>query len=332
MPNDSSVSRVGLLLGDATGIGPELTARLLARSEARGRAEFLIMGDPAVWREGQRVAGLSIEGVRLVDGFKREGGEAGVVSLFACGVHKTGSYQLGHMSPAAGVAVMETLRCAADALMAGALDGVLFAPLNKQAMKRGGLRHDDELHLLAELMRHEEPVTEFNVLDGLWTSRVTSHIPLKDVAAAITPDGIGEAVRLIHGTLVRTGKPHPRIKVAAFNPHAGEGGLLGSEEEEIIAPAVRRLQTLGFDVSGPIPADILFRQRADADAIVTMYHDQGQIAMKLLGFERGVTVQGGLPYPVTTPAHGTAHDIAGKGQANPGAMIAAFDLLLKLVA
>jgi 4-hydroxythreonine-4-phosphate dehydrogenase len=137
---------------------------------------------------------------------------------------------------------------------------------------------------------------------------------------------------LVHEALVRAGNPNPRIKVAALNPHGGEGGLLGREEEEIIAPAVRRLQERGIAVSGPIPADTLFLQRSNADAIVSMYHDQGQIAMKLLGFDRGVTVQGGLPYPVTTPAHGTAHDIAGSGKAKPDGMIAAFDVLLRLAA
>jgi 4-hydroxythreonine-4-phosphate dehydrogenase len=149
---------------------------------------------------------------------------------------------------------------------------------------------------------------------------------LREVAALLTVEKICDAARLLHRTIAKSGIAAPRIAVAGLNPHAGEGGLLGTEEIDTIAPAVEQLRAEGLDATGPLPADTLFvaARRGDFHGAVTMYHDQGQIAMKLMGFERGVTVAGGLPAIITTPAHGTAFDIAGKGVADPGAMRQAF--------
>jgi len=145
------------------------------------------------------------------------------------------------------------------------------------------------------------------------------------IAEQISIDKIHEAVMMIHSSLVKTGLASPRIAVAALNPHAGEGGLLGTEEITVIQPAIEKARNSGMDVSGPWPADTLFvsAKQGRFDGVVTMYHDQGQIALKLLGFDRGVTVLGGLPYIIATPAHGTAFDIAGTGTADPGAMMRA---------
>ncbi|MGE8590895.1 MAG: 4-hydroxythreonine-4-phosphate dehydrogenase PdxA, partial [Alcaligenes sp.] len=200
------------------------------------------------------------------------------------------------------------------------------APLNKFAMKQGGLRHDDELHHFAQYLGVTGYFCEFNTLGDLWTSRVSSHIPLKDAAAALSIEGIKAATRLIYRSLQANGIAEPRVAVAAFNPHGGDGGTCGREEVDIIAPAVRQMNEEGLPVQGPFPADTIFlkAQAGQFQAIVTMYHDQGQIAIKLLGFSRGVTVQGGLPIPITTPAHGTAYDIAGLGRANVDATWQAF--------
>jgi len=215
----------------------------------------------------------------------------------------------------------------------GIVDAVVFAPFNKQAMHSAGLGHDDELHYMATRLKVNNYISELNTFDGMWTSRVTSHIALKDVAERINEHSIGEAVRLIHGVLCNSGIASPKISVAALNPHAGDGGNFGREEIDVIFPAVQSLQSEGLPVDGPWPSDTVFLKAIakEIDAVVTMYHDQGQIALKLLGFSRGVTVQGGIPFPVTTPAHGTAFDIAGQGKANLGATRAAFDLACKMV-
>ena len=170
------------------------------------------------------------------------------------------------------------------------------------------------------------------MLDELITTRVTSHIALKDVVANINQDAVIDAIQLANETLKATGMERPRIGVAALNPHAGDAGNFGSEEIDILAPAVLRASELQIDVNGPWPSDTVFLRARDGllDAVVTMYHDQGQIAMKLMGFERGVTIAAGLPIAVATPAHGTAFDIAGQGIANLGAMRKAFDVLCRM--
>jgi 4-hydroxythreonine-4-phosphate dehydrogenase len=170
------------------------------------------------------------------------------------------------------------------------------------------------------------------VLEGLWNARVTSHIPLKDVSAALSVERIVQALELTANALRAAGFQPPRIGVAALNPHAGDGGNFGREEIDIIEPAVRQAKEKGVPADGPYPADTVFvrAKRGQFDAVLTMFHDQGQIAMKLLGFDRGVTVLGGFPFPICTPAHGTAYDIAGKGIANVGAARAALLLAAQM--
>jgi 4-hydroxythreonine-4-phosphate dehydrogenase len=232
---------------------------------------------------------------------------------------ETGALTPGRISAAAGRWVIKGLEQAASRVRAGEAQAIVFAPLNKQAMKLGGLNHADEQHLFAELLQARGYTVELNVIDGLWTSRVTSHIPLREVAAAITEQGVADAVRIIDRELRRGGVARPRVAVAGLNPHAGEGGTLGREEIEVIRPAVERARAEGVDVRGPFAADTVFvaARSGEFDAVVTMYHDQGQIAMKLMGFDRGVTLLGGLPVPVCTCAHGTAYDIVGQARANP---------------
>jgi 4-hydroxythreonine-4-phosphate dehydrogenase len=185
---------------------------------------------------------------------------------------------------------------------------------------------------MADRLQWKGHISEINVLDDLWTSRVTSHVGLRQVSALITKEAVYDAIVLIVGALRLAGVAEPRLLVAALNPHGGEGGLFGNEEIEAIAPAIEQARMEGIQASGPFPADTIFlrARKGGCDAVVSMYHDQGQIAMKLMGFERGVTVQGGLPLPITTPAHGTAFDIAGQGKANPQGLYQAFRLACRM--
>jgi 4-hydroxythreonine-4-phosphate dehydrogenase len=216
----------------------------------------------------------------------------------------------------------------------GEADAMCFAPLNKAALRAGGMRHADELHYFCEKLRFTGPSVEFNVLESLWTSRVTSHVPLKDVSALLTREGIAQGIALLTRGLRSSGVAQPRIAVCGLNPHNGDNGAFGREEIDVIAPGVELARAQGFPADGPYPADTIFVRatRGDGgyDGVLTMYHDQGQIAMKLMGFDRGVTVPGGLPIPIATPAHGTAYDIAGRGIANTGAMRNAFALACKM--
>jgi len=322
-----SLPVVALTLGDPAGIGAELIARLLARPEAAALANIVLVGDRWLWEDGQRIAGLQVEtdevacfaAVRDRAGSTRPAFLA-LDSIDPAQVHR------GRAEAAGGRSVLQVLDRCMDATLAGEVDAICFAPLNKQAMKIGGMRHEDELHHFAAYLGVTGYFCEFNTLGDLWTSRISSHVPMKDVARYLTAERIEQAAELIYRALLASGFAQPKVAIAAFNPHGGDGGVCGREEIDIIAPAVKALQARDWPTEapfdGPFPADTIFlkAQAGDYQAIVTMYHDQGQIAIKLLGFSRGVTVQGGLPIPITTPAHGTAYDIAGQGKADAEAI------------
>ncbi|MBL1379553.1 4-hydroxythreonine-4-phosphate dehydrogenase PdxA [Zobellella iuensis] len=321
---------VALTLGDAAGIGAELIARLLAEPDVGDQARIVLVADEWQWRQGQQLAGTDHQ-LPVVDSFKEVHQHPGPV-LLKVDTLAPAQARYAEVSGACGASTLEILRLCLDAAQSGEVDAICFAPLNKHAMKLGGLQHEDELHFFAEYLGVEGYFCEFNTLGHLWTSRISSHVPLKDAAQYVTKERIVAASKLIHEALLLAGFESPRVAVAAFNPHAGEGGTCGREEIDVIAPAVAQCQAEGYPVSGPYPADTLFIRARDGDfdAVVTMYHDQGQIAIKLLGFSQGVTVQGGLPIPITTPAHGTAFDIAGQGKARVGPTRNAFDIACRM--
>jgi 4-hydroxythreonine-4-phosphate dehydrogenase len=318
---------VALTLGDPAGIGPELIARLMARADLMVEVNVVLVGDPWLWADGQRVAGLSVQTVPVASlSAVRGRRDAATPAFLAMDTVRAEQVHRSQAEAPGGRSVLAVLDRCMDAALAHEVDAICFAPLNKQAMKLGGLKHEDELHHFAEHLGVTGYFCEFNTLKGLWTSRISSHVPLKDVPRYVEKGRIVDAATLIYRSLQASGVAQPRVAVAGFNPHNGDGGTCGREEVDIIEPAVRELNARGLAVKGPFPADTIFLKARDGelDAIVTMYHDQGQIAIKLMGFSQGVTVQGGLPIPITTPAHGTAYDIAGRGVANVDAMANAF--------
>ena len=322
--------RIGLVLGDPAGIGPELIARLLASHE-RPPARVIVVGDLWLLREGEASAGVTLD-LQVVHALDEADVDADTPIFLEHASIGAGERVRGEASAAGGRSVLGCLRRTLDLARAGDIDALTFAPLNKHAMHLAGYGYDDELHWFADELDYHGHCGELNVLENLWTSRVTSHVALREAPALIDAEGIVAAVRLADDSLKAAGIERPRIAVAALNPHAGDGGIFGREEIDVIAPAVARARALGIDAEGPFPADTVFVRARDGrhDAVVTMYHDQGQIAMKLMGFERGVTVLGGLPIAITTPAHGTAYDIAGKGIANDTAMHRAFAIACRM--
>lgn len=320
---------IAAVLGDPAGVGPELIARLIGRQENRDRAAFIVVGDRGELEAGMKIAGVSFTGEVIEERPARTPAD-GVLVWDYRGRGRS-PFKRAEATKNGGVYSLDTLQAAIELTTSGVTDGVLFGPLNKSSLHQAGLAHEDESQWFAHLLgAMDVPHGELNYLDDLWTSRVTSHVALKDVPALITPKRILDGVRLAHSTLVATGVDSPRIAVCGLNPHNGDNGSFGREEIEIIGPTVEEARSMGLPVEGPFPADTIFLRAKDYDAIVTMYHDQGQIAMKLMGFSRGVTIHGGLPIPITTPAHGTAFDIQGQGKANPGAVQAAFDIGLRL--
>ncbi len=323
--------RIALTLGDPSGIGPELVAKLLNMSEIRDLAHLLVIGDEWLFDEGCAVAGVDIKLPRVTN-FNKVDLEAVSPVFLAIQTIEREDVTVGEESAAGGGSGLAALQIAVDLTLAGEIDAVMYAPMNKHAMHLSGYGFSDESRWLAHRLNYDGPVSEFNVLDKLWTSRVTSHVPLKDVSTLITSEKIVTEIRVTHDALVQAGVTKPRLGIAALNPHAGEGGVFGREEIDVIEPAVEEARALGLNVAGPFPADSIFPRafKGVYDAVVTMYHDQGQIAMKLMGLGRGVTVLGTLPIPVTTPAHGTAYDIVGQDKAEPEAIRQAFHIACRM--
>jgi len=331
--NDNNKPRLAMVLGDPAGIGPELIARLLAEPETLQSADVLLIADKAEFEEGMRIAGVKVDYTEVASPEAAQFPST-KPQLYNFRGDTSGAFERAVATVKGGRYSLDTLALALDLTQRGDTDAVLFGPLNKSSLHMAGMAHSDELHWFAELLGHTGAFCEFNVLDGLWTSRVTSHVALKDVPAMITGERVLDAIHLIDTELKRSGVASPRIAVCGLNPHNGDNGSFGREEIDIIAPAVAEARKQGVQADGPFPADTIFLkvqgERREYDAVVTMYHDQGQIAIKLMGFWRGVTVQGGLPIPITTPAHGTAFDIATRGVANVGATRQAFQIACRM--
>jgi len=322
---------IALVIGDPAGIGPELVARLLAEGDAAQRANIYLIGNRVSMADAQRATGTTLDLATVQRDAVGTRDLAAPVWLEWSGIDAP-AFARGKAESPNGRFMLDMLTLGANLTSEGKTDALCFAPLNKGALRAGGMQQADELRWFEDLLGCHTYTGELNVLDTLWTSRVTSHVALKDVSALLSPEGVADAAGLITASLKASGKAAPRVAVCGLNPHNGDNGNYGSEEGDIIEPGVALARSRGLAVDGPFPADTIFvrAKNGQYDGIVTMYHDQGQIAMKLMGFERGVTVQGGLPIPITTPAHGTAYDIAGQGVANGGAMKNAFDLACRM--
>ncbi len=307
-------------MGDPAGISPELTAKVLSLPDVRAAARFIVIGDRRLLEAGARTGGVDPD-VTAASSFEeafRAIDKPAFVDLANC---DPATIAPGKVSRAGGTAALQNLRSAIDLATSGRVDAVCFTPFNKAAMRLAHPSYTDEIVFLDEVLGTRGTASEFNILDSIWNARVTSHVPLKGVAALITRERILQSIERTRDSMIRAGFTAPRIAVAALNPHAGDGGNFGTEEIEVIGPAVEEARGRGFAIEGPFPSDTVFlRAKAGMfDAVLTMYHDQGQIAMKLMGFDVGVTLLGGYPVPIATPAHGTAYEIAGKGIANVGA-------------
>lgn len=319
--------------GDVTGIGPEIVAKLLASGAAQELARVVVIGDKRVFELGMRDAAVEIPHTvyRDIDSVTWPRSDVPVVDLANI---DPAQYPQGVSSNDSGKRTGDTLKVMIDLALAGKLDGICFAPLNKGAMNKGGWKFNDEHQMFAHLTGHPGFFGEMNVIKEFSTFRVTSHVALREAVTMIKPERIEAAIRLAQASLRAAGHASPRIGVAALNPHCGENGLFGDEEIAIIRPTVDRIRASGVNCTGPISSDAIFIKalKGEFDGVVMMYHDQGQIATKLLGFNKGVTVTAGLKVVFTTPAHGTAYDIVGQNKADPGALEHAFQIASRMAA
>jgi 4-hydroxythreonine-4-phosphate dehydrogenase len=327
----STHPRVALAIGCPAGIAPELTARMLVDPTVTSACDLIVIGDRRVIERGAEVAGVkpALDFLRAGDKLPEKPACPVFIDL---GNADAAKIPVGTISAEAGRSSLDNFRYAVELAKKGEVDAVTFSPFNKAANRLAYPPYEDEGVFLTEMLGIQGAGSEFNILPKLWNARVTSHVPISGVARLITTDNVLKSLRLTDRTMRASGFNPPRIAVAGLNPHAGDNGNFGREEIDVITPAIAAGQKEGIVCQGPIPSDTVFvrARKGEFDAVLTMYHDQGQIAMKLIGFEEGVTFLGGFPFPVLTAAHGSAYDIAGKGVANPGAMRAAVLLAARM--
>jgi 4-hydroxythreonine-4-phosphate dehydrogenase len=307
---------VGITLGDPTGIGPEIVAATLSGASPEQRARCIVFGDRSPLERAARALG-----VNLPDTLEVRGDGLGDAASF------------GHPDERAGAAQVGYLEAAVAAARAGELSAIVTAPISKTWARRGGFQFLGHTEMLADRLGAHD-VAMFFVGPKLKIALATVHRPLVEVVLELSTERIRRVIELVTESLVRDfGIARPRIGVVGLNPHAGEDGLLGDEDAEIIAPALEPACEPAA-LFGPLVPDAAFRDHLHGryDALVAMYHDQGLIPVKLIDFDESVNVTLGLPIVRTSPDHGTAYDIAGKGLARPTSMQAAFVLAFEMVA
>ncbi len=314
-------------MGDPVGIGPEIILLALREASIFDVCRPLVIGDAQRLKAAMQCveSHLAINTVKTPDNGLYKCGSIDVISLSKLDSIKT---FWGKPTVQTGKAMVAYITAAIDMATRGSIAAIVTCPINKMAMKMAGFSYNGHTELLAERTKTEKYAM---MLAGnrLRVVLVTIHMPLREVAAFLSTEKILQTIRITWNALYeRFGLKEPRIAVAGLNPHAGEGGMFGDEEENIIAPAIHLAEKEGFNVSGPFPPDTLFYYAAkgDYDAVVCMYHDQGLIPFKMLHFNDGVNTTLGLPIIRTSVDHGTAYDIAGTGKAEPGSLAAAINM------
>jgi 4-phospho-D-threonate 3-dehydrogenase / 4-phospho-D-erythronate 3-dehydrogenase len=332
---------IGITMGDPAGIGPEIIAKTLARPEICGLCHPLVIGDSNVMRQAIGIAGadLKVNPVNSVAGAKFV---FGLMDVFDLANVDIALLQQGKISVMAGHAAFEAIRKVIELAAAREIHAVVTGPIHKEAINLAGHHFSGHTEIFAHLTETAD-VAMLLVHGNLRVIHVTTHIPLRQVCDHIKKERIVQVIRLIHDACQQLGIPSPRIGVAGLNPHAGDGGLFGHEERDEITPAIQEAVSMGIQAEGPIPPDTLFPKAVGGayDGCVAMYHDQGHIPIKLIGFTwndqaqkmsivQGVNITLGLPIIRTSVDHGTAFEIAGKGVASPEAMVHAIEYAVML--
>ena len=346
-----SLPRLAITMGDVAGIGPETIARGLTTGDLAARCRPVVVGCPQVLRRALALVGSSAEVVEVAAAdefagreFVAEGGYDSPIVCWNPATVRVDDLPAGRVAARAGRAAYDWLVAATRAALSKQIEAIVTAPLNKYALRAGGVDFPGHTEILAHecgvrdsaMMLYLPPGMAVRAEQGLGVAHVTLHTSIASVPGLLSVDRIEATIGLLARFMTRvmgTGNGRAvRIGVCALNPHAGEDGLFGDEEARLIAPAVARAVATGIDACGPFPADTLLKRACDGefDGVVAMYHDQGHIAIKLVAFNRAVNVTLGLPIVRTSPSHGTAFDIAWQGQADAAGLVAAADVALRL--
>jgi 4-hydroxythreonine-4-phosphate dehydrogenase len=328
--NNDFLRTIGITMGDAAGVGPEIIMKSLGHAELYESCHPLVIGDAGRLREAGRIvhSQSKVNAIEDPADAKFTAGTVDCIDLKLIPAH----LPWGKLSAVCGDAAYRYIVRAVELATAGKIDAICTAPLNKEALHAGGHNFPGHTELLAHLTGTPE-VSMMLSTPKLKVIHVTTHIGLIDAIAKIEPGLVERTITRAHDTLLHAGNKNPRIGVCGINPHAGEHGLFGyGEEESKIEPAIRACRARGWSVEGPLPADTLFfrAMRGDFDIVVAMYHDQGHGPVKVLGIEAGVNITIGLPVVRTSVDHGTAFDIAGTGKAGERSLLVAIEQAVEL--
>jgi 4-hydroxythreonine-4-phosphate dehydrogenase len=313
---------IAITLGDAAGIGPEVVAKALGAPGSLAGARALVVGTAPVLQRALDLTATPLHARQVSAPDETVG--PGEVAVYGTGDAQLASLPYGQLSPLAGRAAVDWATAAAHLALDGAVAAIATAPLNKEAAHAGGVAEVGHQEIY-QAMSGAEHVSTMLLTPGLRVVHLSTHHSLAAACALVTRENVLAKLRLTHAFFSQHGIARPRISVAALNPHGGEGGLIGAEEVEHLAPAVADAREEGIDATGPVPADTVFNQAIDGryDVVLALYHDQGHIAVKVHGWEESVTMNLGLPFIRTSVDHGTAFDIAGRGAADARGMAAA---------
>lgn len=321
---------VGITMGDPSGIGPEIIIKSFENEQIRNNS-VIVIGDFNVMQSAYdllKVNSFELKGVNSISGcsFSRE-----ILNIFDLKLIRKGGLETAKVNTASGTAAFEALRKAIELATKNEIDAIATAPLNKEALHLAGHKYAGHTEILADLTRTEDYA--MLLYDSkLSVIHISTHISLLEAVTGLKRKRIEKVIELADQSMKRLLGKSPRIAVAGINPHAGENGLFGMEEISEIIPAVQNMKAKGFSVEGPVPPDTVFLQAVNGkyDVVVAMYHDQGHIPLKLMGFSTGVNITVGLPFIRTSVDHGTAFEIAWTGKANEESMIHAIKLAIKL--
>lgn len=330
--NTKSLPLVAITMGDAAGTGPEIITKSLALPELRAVCRPVVIGDAAAMTRALRFTGVSLK-IRAIKDVAEATSAPGEIDVLDLANLDLATLKLGHVDPQAGHAAYEYIKLATELALAGSVSAVVTSSINKESLNAAGHHFDGHTGLLAHLCDRPD-ATMMLVADKLRVSHVSTHVPLRVAIDRVKPDRILTVLRLTHDAVRRLGIDRPRLAVAGLNPHAGENGLFGDEEEKFITPAIVQARALGLDVHGPFAGDTIFFRtlQGEFDAGVAMYHDQGHVAAKMLGIWRGVNVTLGLPIIRTSVEHGTDFANAGTGRSDPRSLNEALKLAAAMAA
>jgi len=321
---------LGITMGDAAGIGPEVIVKSLEDSRIYELAQPVVIGDRKIMQRALTIIGSTLK-LRVITDISDAYGEFGVIDLLDLD-NLPANLPFSQVSPLAGKAAYDYIEKAIQLALSGNIHAIVTAPLNKEALHAGGKMFPGHTEILATLSQTED-FSMMLVSEKLRVIHVTTHIQLRKACDLVKKERVLKVIELAHENAKTLGFKEPRVAVAGLNPHSGENGMFGDEDEKEILPAIQEAQELGINAIGPIPPDTVFHRAVNLDEfdiVVVMYHDQGHIPIKLLGFDTGVNVTVGLPFIRTSVDHGTAFPIAGQGIADSRSMTEALYLAAKM--